>query len=135
MLNASDPDNGTQKTQMSLSPPEAMTEDSVPLKQKQLQVLRTATTAVAAAGLPFSVPGFGEVQSLCVESFLQSQQDWLVHEQPGGWVAEATTIHSQVWAVLGDQSPGLPSSSLVSDLWPVLQQEAGPEGVHPGKSL
>lgn len=89
-----------------------MTEDSGPLKQKQLQALRAAATAVAASGLPFGVPGFGEVQSLCVESFLQSHRDWLVHEQPGGWVAEATTIHSQVW--VGDpksrpaqQQPGL----------------------------
>lgn len=100
--------------QISLSPSKAVTEDSVPLKQKQLQALRAAATAVAASGLPFGMPGFGEVQSLCVESFLQSHQDWLVHEQPGGWVAEATTIHSQVWVALGDpksrpaqQQPGL----------------------------
>lgn len=91
-----------------------MTEDSVPLKQKQVQALRAATTAVAVSGLPFGVPGFVDVQSLCVESFLQSHQGWLVHEQPGRWVAEATTIHSQVWVVLEDpksrpaqQRPGL----------------------------
>lgn len=99
---------------MSLSPPKAMTADSVPLKQKQLQALRAATTAVAVSVLPFGVPGFGKVQSLCVELFFQSHQDWLVHEQPDGWVAEAATMHSQVWVVLGDpksrpaqQQPGL----------------------------
>lgn len=122
----SGPDNDTQRcTNVFFSPTKAMTEDSVPLKQKQLQALRAAITAVAASGLPFGMPAFGEVQSLCVESFLQSHQVWLVHEQPGGWVAEA---NNHTFPGLG--STGRPSSSLVSGLWLVLQQEAGPEGVH-----
>lgn len=58
---------------------------------------------VAASGLPFRMPGLREVQGLWVELVLQGHWDWLVHRQPGEWVAEATkTVHSQVWVVLGD---------------------------------
>lgn len=85
---------------MSLSPPKVVTQTkSLSSRNNHVaQTLRAATTAVAASGLPFRVPGFREVQGLCVESFLQGHQDWLVHGQPGRWMAEATTV----WVVLGD---------------------------------
>lgn len=108
-----------------LSPPKVVTQTkSLSSRNNHVaQTLRAATTAVAASGLPFRVPGFGEVQGLCVESFLQGHQDWLVHGQPGRWMAEATTV----WVVLGDLMSRSAQRNPVSDLWPALQQGAAPE--------
>lgn len=104
----SDPDNGTQKMDKCPFPllkQWLKTKSPSSRSNHQTQALREAAT-VAASGLPFGVLGFREVQGLCVELFLQGHRDWLVHKQPGGWVAGATTVHSQVWVVLGDPKSG-----------------------------